>query len=449
MRYTSAQVADAAAIAARLLRWSAIANRVPGIAYGLRFDGKTVLLGGFGVADLESGRPVDVATTRFRCASITKTFTATLVLQQVERGRLRLDDPVVGWLAWTKGVLDPQLTLRHLLMHAGSLNRDGSNDWSDRTMPDTSKLHDELRRSSSFGAPSERFRYSNLGYALLGEVLEAATGRQFSTLLRRDIASRLAMTSTSSDLTAAARRSLATGYYWTWPGEPPRPAAQVEARAIAPAGGLVSTVGDLLAYQEAQLPGDPRLLSELSKHEMQRAQWQRDEPLHYGLGWMTWLLGGISLVGHSGGFPGFITMIGFAPEHKLAATVLTNCNAAIASEGLTSIYEVLGAVATAWPDAAAPSAWHTRGALEQFAGVYRGHFGDLVVGRVNRALAVGHPDEPFAKASLLVAKGPLRFLVASGSDFGFLGETISFRRDRTGEVATLRWGAHEMERATL
>jgi len=449
MRFTAAQVADAAAIAERKLRWSAIANRVPGVAYGLSHDGKTVLLGDFGVADLESRRPVDVATTRFRCASITKTFTATLVLQQVERGHLRLDDPVVGWLGWTQGLLDAQLTLRHLLMHAGSVNRDGSNDWSDRTMPDASKLREELGRSATFGSPSERFRYSNLGYALLGEVLEAATGRQFSTLLRRDIAARLEMSSTSADLTSTARRSLATGYYWTWPGEEPQPAAQVEARAIAPAGGLVSTVGDLLEYQHAQLPGDPRLLTELSKREMQRPQWQRAEPLHYGLGWMSWSVGGISLAGHSGGFPGFTTMIGFSAEHRLAATVLTNSNVSIAPPALSMIYEVLGAVAQSWPDAAAPSRWHTRSALEGFSGVYRGQHGDLVVGRVNRALAVGHPDDPFASASLLIAKGPLRFLVTSGSDFGFLGEAIRFRKDRSGTVTTMLWGAHEMERTAL
>jgi CubicO group peptidase (beta-lactamase class C family) len=449
VRFSTPQVTDATAIAARRLRWSAIANRIPGIAFGVSHDASTVLLGDYGMADLGSSRRVDAATTRFRCASITKTFTATLVLQQVERGRLRLDDHVVDWLGWTKGLLDPHLTLRHLLMHAGSLNRDGSNDWSDRTMPDASMLRDELGRSASFGSPSERFRYSNIGYALLGEVLEAATGRRFATLLRRDVVAKLGLVATSADLTTAARRALATGYYWTWPGEDPWPAAQVQARAIAPAGGLVSTVGDLLAYQQAQLPGDPRLLTELSKLEMQRAQWQRDEPLHYGLGWMTWSVGAIDLVGHSGGFPGFTTMIGFSPEHRLAAAVLTNSNAAIASDGLSSIYEVLGGVAAWWPDAAAPSKWHTRAGLEKFSGLYRGHSGDLVVGRVNHALAVGSPKDPFANASLLVARGPLRFLVAKGSDFGFLGETIRFRKDRAGAVTTLVWGAHEMERAPL
>jgi hypothetical protein len=182
---------------------------------------------------------------------------------------------------------------------------------------------------------------------------------------------------------------------------------------------------------------------------MQRPQWQRADPPHYGLGWMTWSAGGIALAGHSGGFPGFTTMIGFSAEHQMAAAVLTNSNAAIASEGLSSIYETLGAVASRWPDAAGTSRWHTRAALQRFSGLYRGHLGDLVVGRVNHALAVGHPNEPFSLASLLIATGPLKFLVAKGSDFGFLGETIRFRKDRTGAVTTLIWGAHEMQRAAL
>jgi hypothetical protein len=164
---------------------------------------------------------------------------------------------------------------------------------------------------------------------------------------------------------------------------------------------------------------------------------------------MTWSAGGIRLVGHSGGFPGFVTMIGFSPEHRLAAAVLTNSNVAIAKEGLESIYEVLAGVATAWPDVASPSRWHTRSALEKFSGLFRGHFGDLVVGRVNHGLSVSSPSQPFSESSLLVPTGPLRFLVRAGNDFGFLGESISFRKDRRGAVTTLVWGAHEMARASL
>jgi D-alanyl-D-alanine carboxypeptidase len=444
MPLSSSQVADAAAIADDLLVFLRRAHGVPGVAYGLRHRGTDVLLGADGLADLESGVPVDVATTRFRCASITKTFTATLVLQQVERGRLRLDDPVSNWLAWTRGTLDPHLTLRHLLLHAGGVIRDGSNAWDDETMPDRAMLHREMTRAAAFGAPSERFRYSNLAYALLGEVLEAATGSTFASLLRRRIARPLDLGATDADLTARARRDLATGYYSAWPGEVRRPAAHVEARAIAPAGGLVSTVGDLLTYEEAQLPGDDRLLSELSKHEMQRPQWQRAGEPHYGLGWMTWHAGGIGVVGHSGGYPGFVTRIAFAPSEGLCAAVLTNAIAPVASLGINAIYGALGAVAARWEAAAAPSRSHSRTRLAAYGGLYRDNFGTLLVGRLHNGLLVVPADDvdPFADASLLIPTGPQRFLVAEGDDFGFLGEQVRFRTDRRGRPTTLVWGAH-------
>jgi D-alanyl-D-alanine carboxypeptidase len=445
------QVTDAAMLAGRLIVCLRHAHGAPGVAFGVRHEGMTVLLGANGMADLDAQVPVDVTTTRFRCASITKTFTATLLLRQVERGRLRLDDAVGDWLPWTRRVLDPELTLRHLVLHGGGIIRDGSNAWDDRTMPDRAMLRAELERSAAFGAPSERFRYSNMGFALLGEVLEKATSTSFSALLRREIARPLGLAATDADLTVRARRSLATGYYAAWPGEPHRAAAHVEARAIAPAGGLVSTVGDLLEYQDAQLPGDGRLLSEVSKREMQRPQWQRSTEPHYGLGWMCWHAGPIRLVGHSGGYPGFTTKVAFAPEERLSAAVLTNGISPVAAQGLQGIYDAVAAVAARWGRAGAPSRWHTRTSLGRFGGVYRDNFGTLIVGRLHQGLLVVHAADaaPFAEASLLMPRGPLRFNVADGDDFGFLGEDVRFLADRRGRVTTLVWGAHPYARTEL
>ena len=136
MPFTSRQIDDAVSIIDPLLRLSSIYGRVPGVAFGLSYDGETVLLGAQGLANVETGEPVDAASTTFRCASITKTFTATVIMQLVERGKLRLDDPVVSHLAWAKRALGRDLTVRHLLVHTGSIIRDGSNAWLGDPMPD-------------------------------------------------------------------------------------------------------------------------------------------------------------------------------------------------------------------------------------------------------------------------------------------------------------------------
>lgn len=452
MTFTTRQIADAADLIDPLLRLGSIYARVPGIAFGLSYESTNVLLGGYGLADVERDVPVEVDTTRFRCASITKSFTATLIMRLVERRKLRLDDAVSSILPWVRGSIGGDVTVRHLLSHSAGMIRDGSNAWDDRTMPDRTKFRTEIRQGATFAEPAERFRYSNTAYSLLGEIIESSSGHSFEAALMREIARPLQMQSTSADLTPAARRQLATGYYAARPTEQRLPAAHVQARAVAPAGGLVSTVPDLLAYQRAHLPGDTSLLSELSKREMQRTQFQRGEEPHYGLGWMNWTVDGIKVVGHSGGFPGFITKIGFAPSEGVAAAVLTNANSPYAGIGLQTIYHVLSQVRTRWSEAEASSEWHTRGSLRPFVGLYRGQFADdVLVARINGSLYVidGASEAPLAQPDRLVPRGPRRFLIADGNDFGNVGEEVVFNLDRGGRVKSLAIGGIVLERVAF
>jgi CubicO group peptidase (beta-lactamase class C family) len=451
MSISARELADAAAISGPLVRLGAIYDRVPGVAFGVAHGSDTVLLGAQGVEDLSSGRPVEPATTAFRCASITKSFTSTVTMQSVEHGRLRLDDPVDSWLPWIVGAVDARLTVRDLLMHSGSIIRDGSNAWDGGTMPDRETLHAEVLANASFGAPLERFRYSNVAYSLLGEVLESATGRSFESLLRANIIKPLALTTTWPDLVPAAKRALATGYRAARPNEVRTPVDHVQARAVAPAGGLISTVPDLLEYQRAHLPGDSRLLSEHSKREMQRTQWQRDDEPHYGLGWMKWHIDGIAVVGHSGGFPGFITKIAYAPSEGLAAAVLTNANSLFAAKGIELIYTTIANVRRRWDESAPTSKWHTRGSLAPFIGLYRNRGNDLLVSRINGSLYLIDPEDPspFDHPDRLEPVGQRRFLIASGYDFGYLGEEVLFRADQSGKVSSFTYGANVFTREDL
>jgi CubicO group peptidase (beta-lactamase class C family) len=450
MPFTRRQVEDAAAMLRPLLTLRAIYDRVPGMAFGLAHDGTTVLLGAHGYADEERGVEVDPATTTFRCASITKSFTATVAMRLIERGRLRLDDPVTTLLPWAKSHLSRDLTVRHLLMHAGSIIRDGSNAWEGPLMPDVATIKKEVVDHGAFGEPSERFRYSNIAYVMLGEIIEQRSGRTFASLVRSEVARPLGLVSTWSDLTPTSRRNLANGYWVGRPGEPDERAEHAETRAIAPAGGLVSRVPDLLEYQHAHLPGDDRLLSEYSKREMQRPQWQRATEPHYGLGWMNWHVNGVNVVGHSGGFPGFTTKIGFAPSEGLAAVMLTNGSTGTSALALDLTYHVLACVRKSWDRSAASTRWHTRGSLAPYAGIYRLHGSDLLVARVNGSLFVLGTDEaqPFATAMRLEPAGRQRFKVVEGFDFSFLGEHVTFLTDRRGRPTALRIGSHLWERAT-
>ena len=441
MSLSPRQLADVAHIADPMLHLGALYARVPGVAFGLRQGDTTVMMGGHGLADVASDRSVDPSTTSFRCASITKTFTATLIMRLAERGKLRLDDTVRDWLPWTMSAVGDDLTIRHLLMHAGGVLRDGGGDWT-TALSTTEEMHREFRDGATFTEPSVHFRYSNVAFSMLGEIAEHASGRSYSALLRREVLTPLALDGTHPDLVPAARPNLATGYHLGRPNEPIVTAGHFAARAVTPAAGLVSTVPNLLEYLAAHFPGDRRLLSEYSKREMQRTQWLRDEEPHFGLGWMSWHVDGTKILGHSGGYPGFVTKIGFAPVEKIAGAVLTNANSSLAAESLNLLFHLAAQVKRRWADAEASTKWHSRGTLAPFVGCYRMWGDDLLVVRINGSLFLVDPKEPspLSVAARLVPKGPRRFLVAEGDDFGHFGETITFGADRRGQVATLKYG---------
>jgi CubicO group peptidase (beta-lactamase class C family) len=446
------QLADAAEIARRWIRYQAMLWDVPGISFGISHDTRMVLLDAKGTADVASGRRATPEATSYRCASITKTMTATLVMQQVEAGRMRLDEPIASYLGWTLRLPHArEITLRHLLIHGGGVIRDGSNRWGDDDFPDRDTVHGEMRRQLTFAEPSTTFRYSNLAYVLLGEALEAVTGRPFEALLQRNVLRPLGLKGSAPSVTPRVRRTLATGYYHRRPGEEPHPARHPDARAFGPAGGLVSTVPDLLSYQHAHFPGAGDLVSDLSPREMQRTQWQRREEPNHGLGWMIWHVDGVDIRGHSGGFPGFTTKIGFSPEWGLAAAVLSNINGPVPSLALDMVFHSAAWVVRRWDDASKTAHGHSRASLGHFAGHYRGDIGEITIARINRSLYLIDPEMvmPLASAARLRPDGARRFTIVEGDDYGHFGEEVKFAVDRAGHATAMQYGPHTLHRADV
>ena len=452
MQIAPRQLADAVEIARRWIRYQAMLWDLPGLSFGISHGGRVVMLDAMGTMDMATGRPATADATSYRCASITKTMTATLVMQQVEAGRMRLDAPIATYLAWTRRLPHAgDISIRHLLIHGGGVIRDGSNRWGDDDFPDRDTVHAEVRKQLTFAEPATTFRYSNVAYVLLGEALEAVTGRPFDALLQRDVLGPLRLQSSALTLTPRVRRTLATGYYRRRPGEQPRPASPVEARAFAPAGGLISTVPDLLSYQHAHFPGWGNLISDLSRREMQRTQWQRPEEPNHGLGWMIWHVDGVTVRGHSGGFPGFTTKIGFSPECGLAAAVLTNTNSPVPSLAVDVIFHSAAWVVRRWEDASETAHGHSRASVGHFAGHYRGDVGEITIVRINRALYLIDPEMmmPLAAAARLRPDSARRFTIVEGDDYGHFGEEVSFAVDAAGRYTALKYGPHQLRRADV
>ncbi|MEZ0491393.1 serine hydrolase domain-containing protein [Kineococcus sp. TBRC 1896] len=210
---TAATVAAAADVAARWTAFRRERLQVPGVQFAVRLHGDLVHSSAHGWADVERGVPLRTDHV-FRVASHSKTFTATAVLALADAGRLRLDDLLAQHVPWVAEA-DPELgraTLRELLGHAAGVTRDGveGDFWQlDGEFLDADGLREAVGRGGSLVPRSSRFKYSNIGYSLLGLVVEAVTGTSYGAHLAT-VTAPLGLSRTTSDLPAAGE--LATGY---------------------------------------------------------------------------------------------------------------------------------------------------------------------------------------------------------------------------------------------
>ncbi|HEX7021948.1 MAG TPA: serine hydrolase domain-containing protein, partial [Trueperaceae bacterium] len=173
-------------------------TNLPGLAAAVVHDGELLWGRGYGLADQDSGAPVTL-DTRFRIASITKTFTSVALLQLRDQGKLRLDDPVSDYLDWfdLRFPGAPAIRLYHLLTHTSGLPRDATvPHWTDDCFQSWDELVETTRQRAPTAPPLARFGYSNLGFSLLGGVVEAASGMPWDAYLQARVLEPLGMRNT-------------------------------------------------------------------------------------------------------------------------------------------------------------------------------------------------------------------------------------------------------------
>lgn len=300
----------------------------PGAVVGVRTDAGT-WFGTYGTADPDTGARM-TSGTHLRIGSVTKTFTATLLLQMVESGHLSLDDPIATFVPDVPG--GDSITLGLLAtMRSGLANYTSVPAFATRIVADPSAPHnpDEMIAAgladSPVFAPDERFEYSNTNYILVGRVLEQVSGKPFSALLAERILGPLGLTTTwwpgdSSELP----QPFARGFTLAIPSDPP--GEPLDATDFNPswggaAGALVSTAEDLLEYSRALATGDGLLNAGTQAVRMDSfgPAPTLGEGVTYGLGLMC--IGG--WIGHSGDIPGYRASCYHHPESATSLVVLT------------------------------------------------------------------------------------------------------------------------------
>ncbi len=307
--------------------------QVPGATVGILSDGNVKAFS-FGVTSRETNYPVR-PDSLFQIGSISKVFTATMVMRLVAKNLLSLDVPIATYLPELKlsdKAAAKTITLRHLLSHASGLEGDRFEDnygFGDDSLKRAIAEFDTLRQ---LYPPGSLWSYSNNGFSLVGAVIEQVTGKPFEAIMREQLFEPLKLERSFYFAHEAIAYPLVVGHTQV-PKEKPEIARNYPLpRYVNPAGGIISNVTDLLRFGQAHMNegsiDGKRLLPKKLTREMQMPQIDAANfAQNYGIGWAIYSNEPNVVLGHGGSTNGFQAQLTLAPDKQFAVAILTNGDA--------------------------------------------------------------------------------------------------------------------------
>ncbi|MCH9650621.1 MAG: beta-lactamase family protein [Deltaproteobacteria bacterium] len=345
-------VADAIVVLDLWIEEQMTHQALPGLALGVVYEDQLVWAKGYGYADLESRSPV-TPETLFRIGSITKLFTSTAILQLRDQGKLHLDDPLVRHLPWFS-VESPfentvPITLRHLLTHTSGLPREAAIPyWTSHIFPAPEELRRVVPTQRAVYPPETQYKYSNLGMALLGEVVARVSGMPYQEYVSEQIFRPLDMEDSTVSPSPEHHGRMVTAYRRQQPDGGRGVFAYYDTAGLASAANIVSSVGDLARFAALHLVGAGRAdgapvvklstLREMQRPHWVNSRWSGGRGLGFGLSHRQ----GKTVVSHGGWVGGNRSHLLLVPKEKLGVIAMTNADDGSPSQFSYQVYDALG-----------------------------------------------------------------------------------------------------------
>lgn len=433
--------------------WNIISERVnqlvsseiiPGMAVGLYYQGKIYSMGA-GYANYETQQQVK-ADTLFQIGSISKSYTATVIMKWVEEGKLDLDLPIMHYLP-ELNLADvraaQQITLRHLLNHTSGLEGDRDQDYGNGNDA-LSKAIAEFYTLRQVTTPGSFWFYNNNGYSLAAYILEQVLQKPFETIMKETLFAPLDLQNSFFFAQDAITYSCAVGHL---------PLAENKFQVARPfsiprwsnaAGGVIANVEDVIRFVRLHLEGgrvgDLALLSSKMVVGMQEisvdAFGMGD---FWGLGWRIEEYQGGLVYGHGGTTHGFRSQLMFSPEHQFAIVVVNNGSHNAINKEIANL--ALAQYCGLTPKKHEPHPLEIAD-LDCFNGAYQMPGITAVIQRVEGNLILSFTP-PIITPVTLIPISERKFIIDNGD---YKNTLVDFVVAEDGEIIFLRFVAHLLKR---
>jgi CubicO group peptidase (beta-lactamase class C family) len=311
-------------------------ERIPGVSIGIIRDQDLIWNNGYGYSNLETKRPAD-ADTLYSICSISKLFTSIGIMQLRDANKLTLRDSVGEHLDWfniTQAHSDSgPITIESLLTHSSGLPRESDFPyWNgpDLPFPTRQQMIEKLKTQNTLYPAQHYFQYSNLALSLAGEIVQEQSGQGYQEYIKANILGPLGLSSTRTYYPEKMRGDeLAVGYTGIRRSGTREPVKPFFTRGITAAAGFTSSVNDLATFASWQFrlleEGGDEVLNANTLREMHRVHWvDPDWETTWGIGFAIQRVEDMTIIGHGGGCPGYITNFSMTTKDKIATVVLTN-----------------------------------------------------------------------------------------------------------------------------
>lgn len=324
-----------------------IRHHNPGAAVAIVYDSTVILLKGYGVKEAGTTDSIDIHTV-FRLASVSKPFASFLTGILVQEKVLNWNDTVLHhWPGFTLKTPEhtKQITLRHVLSHSTGLPYHTYTNMIEEALPfDT--LLSYLRDVKLVSKPGELYSYQNVGYSIIGKVIEEVTGKTYQQQLKEKVFTPLQMADASTDYIGLLSSGNMAQPHMFRRGRLQPTHVNDTYYNVSPAGGVNASIADMSKWLTALLGNRERVLQQqnldtvftptvlANSRNRNFSKWKRVKRAYYGLGWRVLQFPGDTLIYHGGYVTGYRSEVALLPSEKIAICVLSNAPGQLADTSL-------------------------------------------------------------------------------------------------------------------